>query len=72
MEPTIKSPSIEDFLTALTGISRVAAVRGGTCTSCKTTKITEDTFRDDLSRKEFTISGLCQTCQDDVFGEDDV
>lgn len=25
-------------------------------------------FRDDLSRKEFTISGLCQKCQDDTFG----
>lgn len=26
------------------------------------------TFRDDLSRKEYTISGLCQECQDDIFG----
>lgn len=26
-------------------------------------------FRDDLSRKEYEISGLCQTCQDDFFGE---
>ena len=25
-------------------------------------------FRDGLSRKEFTISGMCQACQDDVFG----
>jgi hypothetical protein len=25
-------------------------------------------FRDDLSRKEHTISGLCQKCQDEVFG----
>ena len=27
-------------------------------------------FRDDLSRKEFAISRMCQTCQDDTFGED--
>jgi len=26
-------------------------------------------FRDDLSRKEFEISGLCQTCQDKTFGK---
>ena len=26
-------------------------------------------FRDDLSRKEYSISGLCQDCQDKVFGE---
>jgi len=25
-------------------------------------------FRDDLSWKEFNISGMCQTCQDEVFG----
>lgn len=25
-------------------------------------------FRDELSIKEFKISGLCQKCQDDVFG----
>ena len=27
-------------------------------------------FRDALSRKEYTISGLCQECQDDIFGAD--
>ena len=25
-------------------------------------------FRDALSRKEYTISGMCQACQDEVFG----
>lgn len=25
-------------------------------------------FRDDLSRKEYNLSGLCQQCQDGVFG----
>ena len=25
-------------------------------------------FKDALSAKEYTISGLCQTCQDEVFG----
>lgn len=24
-------------------------------------------FRDDLSRKEFHITGMCQKCQDEVF-----
>ena len=28
-------------------------------------------FRDDISRKEFNISGLCQTCQDKTFGGGD-
>lgn len=26
-------------------------------------------FRDALSRKEYNISGMCQKCQDDIFGE---
>ena len=25
-------------------------------------------FKDELSKKEFEISGLCQNCQDDMFG----
>ena len=25
-------------------------------------------FRDELSKKEFGISGMCQACQDKVFG----
>ena len=25
-------------------------------------------FRDELSKKEFSISGMCQKCQDSVFG----
>lgn len=28
----------------------------------------EKDFVDDLSRREFEISGLCQKCQDDTFG----
>ena len=37
------------------------------CTFCKK-DIGE--FRNDLSRKEYKISGLCQKCQDSVFGVD--
>ena len=29
-------------------------------------------FQDDLSRREYRISGLCQKCQDSVFGEEGV
>lgn len=28
----------------------------------------ENDFRDELSRKEYLISGLCQECQDKMFG----
>ena len=36
--------------------------------SCVFCKGSADTFRDELSRKEYGISRLCQKCQDEVFG----
>lgn len=30
--------------------------------------VNDNSFRDNLSKKEFQISGLCQKCQDIVFG----
>jgi len=38
------------------------------CVTCGSEKIRPYDFRDDLSRKEFTISHMCQACQDSVFG----
>ena len=40
-------------------------VINGCCTFCN---ITLDAFRDELSAKEYSISGMCQTCQDKTFG----
>ena len=65
MEPTKKSQEIESVLTFITGVSRVGAVREASCVICGGEA---STFRDDLSRKEYTISGMCQDCQDKVFG----
>ena len=65
MEANKKSPQIESLLSALTGVSRVGAVREASCVTCGgEARI----FRDDLSRKEYAISAMCQDCQDKVFG----
>lgn len=40
-------------------------IDSGRCPFCE--KLIGD-FRDELSRKEYKISWLCQSCQDDVFG----
>jgi len=45
----------------------VKAVEKGLCPFCGNPVNFED-FRDDLSRREFKISGLCQKCQDEFFG----
>ena len=39
----------------------------GFCPFCRKVVRKQD-FKDDLSKREHKISGLCQKCQDDVFG----
>jgi len=66
-QPTTKSASMEAGITAVTGIDRRKAIASKTC-PCGA-GVTLDSFKDDeLSLKEFHISGLCQTCQDSIFG----
>lgn len=37
------------------------------CVTCGTARVREQDFKDDLNRKEFGISGMCQACQDKTF-----
>ena len=37
--------------------------------SCVTCGQTAAAFRDELSKKVYAISGMCQDCQDEVFGK---
>jgi hypothetical protein len=68
-EPSKKSPEIEAFLEATSG--RTTAIKSDRCVrkpiGCEG-PATE--FRDELSKREYTISGLCQKCQDRLFGID--
>lgn len=41
----------------------------GRCPFCNK-EINKEEFRNEISLKEFKISGLCQKCQDDFFGID--
>lgn len=65
--PTQKSKEIENLLTQISGISRQNANILGICTWCK--KAIDKPFRDELSKKEYQISGFCQSCQDKTFGQ---
>ena len=44
-------------------------IDNGQCPTCGR-KIKEGEFRNEISKKEFKISGMCQECQDNVFGKD--
>lgn len=42
------------------------SVKQDKCPICSK-KICESDFDDELSRKEYSISGMCQKCQNDIF-----
>jgi hypothetical protein len=69
--PSKKSKAIEDYLNLLyvqiTGHSkgRRETIIINECVACGNEA---SKFHDDLSRKEYTISGRCQVCQDEMFG----
>lgn len=68
MQPTQKTDAINDAISNLVGRNRVETITNNICMCCG--KEAND-FRDDLSRKEFSISGMCQDCQDSFFGGGD-
>ena len=50
------------------GIRKMSAKAAeGICPFCSW-PVDPTTFRDERSRREFEISGLCQNCQDGMFG----
>tara|TARA_Y100000310_G_scaffold177227_1_gene177319 strand:+ start:2223 stop:2432 length:210 start_codon:yes stop_codon:yes gene_type:complete len=65
--PSTKSADITNFLEGLSG--RSTAIENDICVKppfgCGK-PATE--FTDELSKREFTISGLCQMCQNKIFG----
>ncbi len=68
--PSEKSPEIDEFLDVLAGVlfgrTRKTSIESNTCISCGH-PATE--FDDEISRKEYAITGHCQTCQNDIFGK---
>ncbi len=67
MKANEKNKAIDALLTGFTGGKvRTDIIRQGLCMTCDRT--TTATFRDEVSRNEYRISGMCQDCQDEVFG----
>ncbi len=66
-EPTKKAPEIEALIdsTNPSGRKRVDSIKSDVCSWCGKPATQ---FKDELSRREYRISGLCQECQDKVFG----
>ena len=61
--PSKKSTEIEQALENLFG--RTTEIVQNKCVTCSKDAIE---FEDRLSRREYLISGMCQKCQNSVFG----
>jgi hypothetical protein len=71
-DPSDKAPALEEALAALVGFDRRHYIREGKCVPVPIGCGGEATeFKDDVSRREYTLSGLCQSCQDKVFADGD-
>ena len=66
-EPTKKAPKIEALIDATnpSGRKRWNSIKQNICSWCGEPATG---LRDELSRREYIISGLCQECQDKTFG----
>jgi hypothetical protein len=65
LTPTPKSPEVDGALKAL-GFDRLGAIKAEVCTGCAES-VGVDSFDDELSQREYRISGLCQKCQNWMF-----
>lgn len=58
----------KDIMSALGFDKELKLVQEGKCPFCGESIKGPSAFRDEISRKEYKISGLCQECQDSIFG----
>lgn len=66
--PTYKTPEMNAMLSALAGKDRVETIIADKCMLCDNSA---SNFTDEISEKEYTISGMCQACQDKAFEDGD-
>ena len=66
-----RNPEVQRYLDAFAkkcfGKSQTECKEQKICVYCHK-KIEDEDFKNNISRKEYGISGLCQKCQDDTFG----
>ncbi|MBD36251.1 MAG: hypothetical protein CL512_05730 [Actinobacteria bacterium] len=66
-QPSDKAEQVDHAITAIFGFDRKENIKAKQCVFCGT-QVELDSFKDEVSLKEFHISGMCQPCQDKVFG----
>lgn len=71
MKESFKTPAMNDFIDSIFArhAGRKESINKEVCFLCANDANIE--AMDQLSRKEFSISGMCQKCQDEVFNGDE-
>lgn len=64
----MKKPDLSKIPAAKIFPKEMDNIKKGLCACCGI-EIQKDEFRDDLSKREYATSGMCQDCQDSVFGK---
>jgi hypothetical protein len=67
MIPTEKAADIDNLLMNM-GFDRMGSISENKCVFCAKPINPETEFPDEISKREFSISGICYTCQNKVFG----
>lgn len=72
MNPSDKNPEIDYHITKTFGFDRRKFIEDNHCVPAPIgcgRSVNTTGFRDERSLREFRISGLCQECQDLIFGK---
>jgi len=75
--PTPKNANLENAIQGMLGFNRAETIQENMCVPAPFgcgKPVSMDSFEDELSRKEYSISGMCQNCQNEFFNapeEDD-
>ena len=66
--PTEKSFDIDEMIMRLYGKNRQLTIINRECMACDVGEIVQESFTDEQSFREYHIGGLCQSCQNKIFG----
>ena len=66
-----KSPGVETFLNDLASSLFSRERDGKSCVMCGSKKVEPSDFKNEISRKEWKISYMCQACQDKMFEQNE-
>ena len=62
--PVLKAKPIDQFISSTFDVDRVKVIKADLCSSCGKAALE---FTSERSLNEYSISGLCQVCQNEFF-----